>query len=180
MDIDVMSAIKAKMPTEDHPLLSKLARLFELKTKKKGSNVSRVKMDESRYTPIHQQLSAPSSKEAAPIIAKHLELLRTTEPEDYQWLLHKFLNPIDRERCRVQLIGASEAKRWRALTGTAINFVAAQNAVTKGIGRNVRKKVYYGQINIPGKSSAQENRDTSAVRWALTLALLQSGFLEHT
>ena len=159
-------------------LLEALKHLSNIPSGKKGSNVPRLRMDRTGLCPLPEVLSGPTAKEAAIVFAGWLEKLRIEKPDDFKWLLDKFIYCSEKRLCRVKLDNKQEAQRWKRLSShKRVQFSLDDIGVSKTRAAGSTKPTIRGRISIPNPDGSNTSKDITAVRWVIMWSTLTSGHL---
>jgi integrase len=160
-------------PGELKRYMQGLRWLASVKTGKRGeedSDVVRHPLQEIRagvWLPL--PLAAGSATEAADTLCKWLEALRTDRPEDFLWLVEKWVHASEHERSRIRLDNAGEVERARALEDPQLVAIDISGAIVPlQRVRLTTKEVPRMRIKARDGSGRIINRDTKAARWVLS------------
>ncbi|MGH8111802.1 MAG: hypothetical protein ACREPL_07710, partial [Rhodanobacteraceae bacterium] len=114
------------------------------------------------------RLPAGSATEAAVSLCNWLESIRADRPEDFDWLLEKWVYASERERGRMRLDSQSEVDRARALAVSGQVKVEVRGAAVAETGKASARSVPRMRIKCLDVSGQTIVRDTVAVRWVLS------------
>jgi integrase len=147
-----------------------LARLASVLTGRRGSSLSRHVLTEEREGVwLPRVVSAGIATRAAVVLCKWLESLRVHRPEDFQWLLIKWVGASARERGRGRVDTAAEVERARGLGDARLVEVRIERAFVskKRMSQGV-KRVPRLRIKCLDGSRKPMMRATIATRWVMS------------
>lgn len=146
--------------------------LASIRTGKKGkryAGVSRHPLEKVQVGVwLPRPLAAGSAVEAARALCAWLESLRATRPEDFAWLLDKWVHASEQERSRIRLTDAGEIERARSLEDPHVAIRIAGAIVPNVRVRLTTKPVPRMRIKCRDRQGRLITRDTRAVRWVMS------------
>lgn len=145
-----------------------LGKVAEIPTGKIGSTAKRHPMDifEGDYLP--ERLPARSPTQAAALLCDWLDALRLESPEDFEWLLQKWVHASEKEFGRIRL-DDKEIERWKGLLlHERVHPVVEPKTFKSRADKRNPITVNYGRIRCLGSEGQPIRRDVSAVRWVMT------------
>ena len=154
-----------------------LQRLAAIGSGKKGSrqprHVLEVRGNDTRVPPA---LAAGSATAAAMKLCRWLEALRIGRPEEFQWLLDKWIFRSERERGRMRLADDDEIERAGRLGDSAREQVEVRRSTVALRDRGCKTKpAPRMRIKCVDDLGKPITRDTVAVRWVMTYVAARWG-----
>jgi integrase len=141
-----------------------LSGLAVIPSGKKGSDMGRHPLVQNHLGNwLPDRLDAGSATQTATTLLGWLENLRIQMPDDFVWLIKKWVNASERERGRMRLDGDSDLAAASRLPSTA--SVSAEIEPAKMSKGRSGKIVYRLRLRFPG--SGVYDRDIGAVRWVM-------------
>lgn len=153
-----------------------LEQMVHITSGKKGSSQRRhalepvglvVSADQRASVWLPKPLAAGSATRAADGLCHWLAMLRDNQPEDFHWLLEKWLYASEKERGRMRLDSDEEVQRAESLPTTKEIRVEIKEAATTN-SRKARKAVSRMRIRCLDEKGNAVVRDTHAVRWVMS------------
>lgn len=147
-----------------------LEGLASVPTGKAGSSVPRHPLEQTQPGVwLPPRLAAGTATHAAATLCEWLAALKANRPDDYAWLIDKWVLASERERGRMQLDGAGEVERARGLADPErVNIQVDQAPVAKQ--RQTTKVSAAWRMRIKCLDTWRQpiTRDTLAIRWVMS------------